>query len=80
MPMHADQHLKLRQNSLEVEESVVIKAVQLATVCGCLADCYQRLGQAGQAEQLLRESVAAVKPYSEVSAEAAHAMSVSLNK
>jgi uncharacterized protein HemY len=56
------------------------RAVQLATVCGCLGDCYQRLGQPEEADQQYRESVAAVQPFSEDSAEAAHAMSVSLNK
>lgn len=58
----------------------VPRAVQLATVCGVLGDCYQRLGQPDQAEQQYKESVAAVQPHAEDSAEAAHAMSVSLNK
>jgi hypothetical protein len=58
----------------------VPKAVQMATVCGVLGDCYQRLGEPEQAEQQYKESVAAVEHYSEESVEAAHAMSVSLNK
>lgn len=58
----------------------VSQVVQMATVCGCLGDCYQRLGQPEQAEQQYRESVAAVQPHAEENAEAAHAMSVSLNK
>jgi hypothetical protein len=58
----------------------VSKAVQMATVCGVLGDCYQRLGEPEQAEQQYKESAAAVERFSEESAEAAHAMSVSLNK
>lgn len=58
----------------------VSRAVQMATVCGVLGDCYQRLGEPEQAEQQYKESVAAVEQYSDESAEAAHAMSVSLNK
>lgn len=56
------------------------RAVQLATICGCLGDCYQRVGEADQADQQYKEAVAAVQPYSDDYAEAAHAMSVSLNK
>jgi hypothetical protein len=69
-----------RQPESAAAAEAVSRAVQLATVCGCLGDCYQRVGQPEQADQQYRESVAAVQPYSEDSAEAAHAMSVSLNK
>jgi hypothetical protein len=55
-------------------------AIQLATVCGCLGDCYQQLGRAAQAEQLYSDSVAVLQPHAEHRAEAAHALSVSLNK
>lgn len=55
-------------------------ACQLTAVCGSLGDCYQRLGDSAQAEQLYKESVAAAKPHAETDAEAAHAVSVSLNK
>jgi hypothetical protein len=56
------------------------RAVQLATVCGCLGDCYLRLEQPGQAEALYKESIAAVQPHAEGSVDAARALSVSLNK
>jgi len=56
------------------------KAVQLATICGCLGDCYQRVGEADQADQQYKEAVAAVQPYADDYDEAAHTMSVSLNK
>ena len=71
------QHSRLLQPG---SAPAVPRAVQLATVCGVLGDCYQRLGQPDQAEQQYKESVAAVQPHAEESAEAAHAMSVSLNK
>jgi tetratricopeptide (TPR) repeat protein len=52
----------------------------MAAVCGSLGDCYQRLGDPAQAEQLYHESMAAVESLSNSDAEAAHALSVSLNK
>jgi hypothetical protein len=69
-----------QQAAAEAVPDAVSRAVQLATVCGCLGDCYPRLGEHEQAQRLYSESVAAVQPYSEEHAEAAHAMSVSLNK
>jgi hypothetical protein len=78
-PVREQQHPGHQRASTAASEAVS-RAVQLATVCGCLGDCYQRLGEPQQAEDQYRESVAAVQPYSEESAEAAHAMSVSLNK
>jgi hypothetical protein len=75
------QHSRLLQEKQGGSAGTALSlAVQMATVCGCLGDCYQRLGQPEQAEQQYKESVAAVQPYSEESSEAAHAMSVSLNK
>lgn len=60
--------------------SATAAACQIAAVCGSLGDCYQRLGNSLQAEQLYLESISSVQPHSESDAEAAHAMSVSLNK
>jgi tetratricopeptide (TPR) repeat protein len=64
----------------EPSPATVASACQMAAVCGSLGDCYQRLGNPAQAEQLYHESMAAVEPYSDSDAEAAHALSVSLNK
>lgn len=55
-------------------------ACQLSACCGCLADCYMRLGDPHQAEQLYQEAISSVEVLSESDAEAAHTMSVSLNK
>jgi uncharacterized protein HemY len=75
------QHSRLLQEKQGGSAGTALsRAVQMATVCGCLGDCYQRLGQPDQAEQQYKESVAAVQPHAEESSEAAHAMSVSLNK
>jgi tetratricopeptide (TPR) repeat protein len=66
--------------STELNPAIVAAACQMATVCGSIGDCYQRLGDSVQAEQLYHESMATVEPYSDSDAEAAHALSVSLNK
>lgn len=79
-PNPQQQRSRLLQEQQAGLAPAVARAVQLATVCGCLGDCYQRLGQPDQAEQQYKESAAAVQPYAEESAEVAHAMSVSLNK
>jgi tetratricopeptide (TPR) repeat protein len=67
-------------SSAELDPVAVTAACQMATVCGTIGDCYQRLGDPVQAEQLYYESMAAVESYAESDAEAAHALSVSLNK
>ncbi|KAF8073192.1 NCA1 [Scenedesmus sp. PABB004] len=55
-------------------------ACQLAAACGCLADCHRRLGDDAAAAALLGEAAAAVEGFADDDGEAAHALSVSLNK
>lgn len=55
-------------------------ACRLGAVCGCLGDCWRKLGSLHDAEKLYQESTSYLKPFAEDDAEVAHAMSVSINK
>eukprot|EP00879_Flechtneria_rotunda_P015606 GHRR01016321.1.p1 GENE.GHRR01016321.1~~GHRR01016321.1.p1 ORF type:complete len:352 (+),score=100.61 GHRR01016321.1:487-1542(+) len=80
-PMQSDlQQQQQLQGQTLADHGRIAKACQLAAICGSLGDCYGRLGNAAQAQQLYQDSISSVQQYSEDDAEAAHAMSVSLNK
>ncbi|KAF6260335.1 hypothetical protein COO60DRAFT_1700345 [Scenedesmus sp. NREL 46B-D3] len=76
----ADADAAAAADGAKLAPTAVAAACQMAAVCGSLGDCYQRLGNQAQAEQLYYDSMAAVDAYADLDAEAAHALSVSLNK